>query len=193
MTVTIGPISTKTNQINNIVTTGLSDGFEIGFSYGNKIGYAKDVLTGGENLWQINVKATFNAKVDTTNSNQSTTTYTTSTSAAIVLPPKRINVVDQMIFNQRTTLPYTAKVHVVPQLKFQNGFTAWGGGGSYQTNPSSGVLKDKLKTGDRNFQDFDFSRCDKILEDAKGNADPWMVSCAHCSTNNHELHLLREI
>jgi hypothetical protein len=82
-----------------------------------------------------------------------------------------------MVFDQRTTLPYTAKVRVVPRLRFQNGYTIWGGGGSYKDNPKTGAIKDQFKDGDRTFRDFDFRRVDELLEDAREDADPWFVSC----------------
>ncbi len=55
--------------------------------------------------------------------------------STLILPANRSSVIHQVVFDQRATLPYTAEVHVIPRLRFQNGFTNWGGSGSYKTNP----------------------------------------------------------
>ena len=78
-----------------------------------------------------------------------------------------------MIFDQRTSLPYTAKVHVVPKLRFENGFTKWGGGGDYQSNPNTAALKPAFKHGDRTYDQQTFTRCDEIRADARADRNPW--------------------
>jgi len=161
MTVTIGTTSTETTTITDSQTWGVGAGVEVGFKWGQK------------DSWEANVKGTFNGKFDSTHSNQVTSTFTTSTTAQIVLPPNRINCINQMVFNQRTSLPYTARVRVVPKLRFQNGFTKWGGGGNYRNNPSTNARKVGFGNGERNYGDMNFSRCDEIREDARANADPW--------------------
>jgi hypothetical protein len=134
--VSIGNRSTETTTITDSLTWGVSGGIEEGFKVMQK------------DVWEANVKATFNAKIDSTNTNTATSTYETNTTATLILPANRTNVSNQMVFNQRTSLPYTAKVRVVPRLRFQNGFTAWGGGGSYVDNPRTGAIKDQFKDGD---------------------------------------------
>lgn len=168
---TVGNISTESSTVTDSKTWGISGGIEASYKWGGKAS-----APGLETTWETLLKATFNGKFDSTHTDQLMTTYTTSTSAQIILPPNRINCINQMVFNQRTSLPYTAKVRVVPKLRFQNGFTAWGGGGSYRDNPNTGALKDNFKDGDRTFRDFEFSRCDEIRDDARGDSDPWMVS-----------------
>ncbi|THV44702.1 hypothetical protein BGAL_0592g00040 [Botrytis galanthina] len=106
------------------------------------------------------------------------TTYTSTTSAQLTLPANRINCVNQMVFDQRTSLPYTAKVKVVPRLRFQNGYTIWGGGGSYASNPNTAARKPAFKQSDRVYcsshqSTFEFRRTDEIRDDAVANADPW--------------------
>ncbi|KAL8289404.1 hypothetical protein RB597_001151 [Gaeumannomyces tritici] len=159
--VTVGTVSTETSTITDSQTWGISAGVEVGYKSG-----VKDV-------WEANVKGTFNAKFDSTHSSQVATTFTTSTSAKLVLPPNRISCINQLIFNQRTSLSYTAKVRVVPRLRFQNGFTAWGGGGNYRDNPNTNARKSGMGAGERRTDRLDFRRCDEIREDARANADPW--------------------
>jgi hypothetical protein len=162
MTVTVGTISTETSTITNSKTWGVGAGIEGGIKWGVK------------DTWEANLKTTFNGKFDNTDSNQMTSTYTTSTSAQIVLPPNRINCINQMVFNQRTSLPYTARVRVVPRLRFQNGFTIWGGGGNYISNAGTNARKVGFGAGERNYSgNMDFRRCDEIRDDARSNADPW--------------------
>ncbi|GAB7354939.1 hypothetical protein MBLNU459_g5559t2 [Dothideomycetes sp. NU459] len=159
--VTIGTSAAETTTITDSFSWGIGGGLEAGYKWGVK------------DMWEANVKATFNAKMDTTNSKTATSTFTTTTSAKILLPPNRSNVISQMIFDQRTSLPYTAKVRVIPRLRFQGGFTIWGGGGSYRDNGDTAAIKDNYKDGGRTYKDFDFKRCDEIRDDARADADPW--------------------
>ncbi len=83
-------------------------------------------------------------------------------------------MVNQLVFAQRTSLPYTARVKVIPRLRFVNGYTAWGGGGWYDTNPKTGALKRAFKgDGERKYDVQNFKRVDEIRDDARANADPW--------------------
>lgn len=128
---------------------------------------------GVKDTWEASVKATFNANMSTTSTKTATTQFSSSISTQLALPANRTNVVNQMVFNQRTSLPYTAKVRVVPKLRFENGFTKWGGGGSYVNNDNTSALKSKFKSGDRNYGNQTFARCDEIRADARADADPW--------------------
>lgn len=128
---------------------------------------------GVKDVWEASVKATFNANMSSTSTRTATTQFSTSISTSLTLPANRTNVVNQMVFNQRTSLPYTAKVRVVPKLPLENGFTKWGGGGTYLTNPNTSALKSTFRKGDRNYGWQTFSRCDEIRADARADADPW--------------------
>ncbi|KAI4090212.1 MAG: hypothetical protein LQ344_004904 [Seirophora lacunosa] len=160
-TATVGTNNTEISTISDSFTWGLSGGLEASFKWGVK------------DIWEASVKATFNANLSTTSTKTATTQFSSSISTQLVLPANRTNVVNQMVFNQRTSLPYTAKVRVVPKLRFENGFTKWGGGGSYVNNPNTSALKDSCKSGDRNYGDQVFSRCDEIRADARADKDPW--------------------
>ncbi|KAL9118633.1 MAG: hypothetical protein Q9187_004820 [Circinaria calcarea] len=159
--VTVGTNSTEISTISDSFTWGLGAGLEAGFKWGVK------------DQWEANVKATFNANMSTTNTKTATSQFSTSISTSLALPANRTNVVHQMIFNQRTSLPYTARVRVVPRLLFDHGFTKWGGGGDYLTNPSTSSLKRSFKNGDRNYETQRFSRCDELRADALADRDPW--------------------
>ncbi len=160
-------MDTFTTTTTDTTSWGVSLGGKYSYSWGNK-------KTVGEKTFE----ASFGFKYDTSKTEARQSTYTTDTRATLILPANRSNVIHQMVFDQRTTLPYTAKVRVIPRLRFQNGFTNWGGGGSYKTNPNTGAIKDGFKDGQsRVFKDFDFRRVDEILEDAREDADPWFVSC----------------
>ena len=165
--VQVGNVDTFTTTTTDTTSWGVSLGGKYSYSWGNK-------KTVGEKTFE----ASFGFKYDTSKTEARQSTYTTDTRATLILPANRSNVIHQMVFDQRTTLPYTAKVRVIPRLRFQNGFTNWGGGGSYKTNPNTGAIKDAFKDGQsRVFKDFDFRRVDEILEDAREDADPWFVSC----------------
>lgn len=158
---TVGINSTEVSTITDSFTWGQSAGLEASYKWGVK------------DTWEASVKGVFNANMSATNTKTATTQFSTSISTSLVLPANRTNVVNQMVFNQRTSLPYTAKVHVIPKLRFDNGFTKWGGGGDYVTNPNTSALKASARKGDRNYGDQDFTRSDEIRADAKADADPW--------------------
>ncbi|KAL9578947.1 MAG: hypothetical protein Q9212_005394 [Teloschistes hypoglaucus] len=160
-TVTVGVNSTETSTITDSFTWGASGTIEASYAVG-----VKDV-------WQKGIKATFNANISSNNTQTATTTYSTSISTQLALPANRTNVVSQMVFDQRTSLPYTAKVRVVPKLQLQNGFTKWGGGGTYVENPKTSALKSAFRIGGRNYGPQGFTRCDQIQADARAGADPW--------------------
>lgn len=160
-TVTVGTNSTEISTITDSFTWGLNAGLEASYKWGVK------------DTWEASVKATFNASMSSTSAKTATAQYSTSISTSLTLPANRTNVVNQMVFNQRTSLPYTAKVRVVPKLRFENGFTKWGGGGTYQTNPNASALKSSFRNGDRNYGPQTFTRCDEIRSDARADADPW--------------------
>ncbi|KAI4204161.1 MAG: hypothetical protein LQ350_001352 [Teloschistes chrysophthalmus] len=160
-TVTVGANGTETSTITDSFTWGVSGGLEA------------TMVEGVKDVWQNSIKTTFNANMSTTNTKTATTTYSTSISTQLALPANRTNVVSQMVFDQRTSLPYTAKVRVVPKLRLENGFTKWGGGGTYQTNPNTSALKAKCRQGGRNYGEQSFGRCDQIQADARADADPW--------------------
>ncbi|KAL9582380.1 MAG: hypothetical protein Q9203_005518 [Teloschistes exilis] len=160
-TVTVGVNSTETSTITDSFTWGASGTIEASYAVG-----VKDV-------WQKGIKATFNANISSNNTQTATTTYSTSIGTSLALPANRTNVVSQMVFDQRTSLPYTAKVRVVPKLRLDNGFTKWGGGGSYLNNPKTSALKNAFRKGGRNYGPENFSRCDEIQADARADADPW--------------------
>ncbi|KAK1759803.1 hypothetical protein QBC47DRAFT_116420 [Echria macrotheca] len=161
-------------QVGNVdtVATTLTDsttwGVNAGFKYTYKVGDSK---LGGEDSFEFSG----GFKVDWAHTSTTQSTYTTDTRATFTLPANRSTVIHQMVFDQKTSLPYTAQVKIVPRLRFQNGFTVWGGGGSYKDNPNTAAIKDKEKGGkSRVYKDFDFRRVDKILEeDAAEDADPW--------------------
>ncbi|KAI4101415.1 MAG: hypothetical protein LQ339_005064 [Xanthoria mediterranea] len=160
-TVTVGTNSTEVSTITDSFTWGLSGGLEASYKWGVK------------DLWESSIKATFNANMSSTSTKTATTQFSTSISTNLFLPANRTNVVNQMVFNQRTSLPYTAKVRVVPKLRLENGFTKWGGGGNYVTNPNASALKSAFRKGDRNYGNQTFTRCDEIRADARADADPW--------------------
>jgi len=171
--VTVGSVDTQLETITDTVLWGISGGVEASLKYGGeKAGLVKTT-------WETSISTIFNAKLEKTHSTTATSTCTTNTAVKLLLPANRINLVHQMVFKQRTTLPYTARVRVVPRLRFQNGFTKWGGGGSYRENPETSAIKEKCKVpsgpGGRQFRDFEFNRCDEIRDDARSNADPWEV------------------
>ena len=163
---TVGTNNTEISTITDSFTWGLKSGLEAGYKWGVK------------DTWEANIKATFNAEMSTTNTKTATTQFSTSISTSLALPANRVNVVSQMIFNQRTSLPYTAKVRVVPKLRFENGFTRWGGGGDYLTNPNTAAIKAAFRTGSRTYGPQNFTRCDEIRADARANKDPWYWSTA---------------
>lgn len=160
-TVTVGTNSTEVSTITDSFTWGLGGGLEASYKWGVK------------DLWEASVKATFNANMSSTSTKTATIQYSTSISTSLILPANRTNVVNQMVFNQRTSLPYTAKVRVVPKLRLENGFTKWGGGGNYVTNTNASALKASFRKGDRNYGPQLFTRCDEIRADARADADPW--------------------
>ena len=158
---TVGTNSSEISTITDSYNWGVGVALEAGYKQG-----VKDV-------WEANVKTTFNAQFNATNTKSATTQYSTSISTSLALPANRVNVVSQMIFNQRTSLPYTAKVRVVPRLRFENGFTRWGGDGNYQSNPKTSALKPAYRKGDRTYDRQEFTRCDEIRADARADRDPW--------------------
>ena len=165
----------NTDVIESTTADSITWGISAGMKYSYKWG---DVKTVGEEGFEGSFGVSFGGTTQKT----IRTSYTTNTNAQFTLPPNRVNCIHQMIFDQRTTLPYTAVCKIVPRLRFQNGFTAWGGGGSYRDNPKAGAIKDQFKGGEgsgpggRQFRDFEFRRCDEIYEDARNDADPWFVS-----------------
>ncbi|TGO42495.1 hypothetical protein BHYA_0008g00860 [Botrytis hyacinthi] len=166
ITVTVGASSSVASTITDSQSWGVNAGVEVGYKYGVK------------DSWEANLKATFNGNFSTIKSRSEATTYTSTTSAQLTLPANRVNCVNQMVFDQRTSFPYTAKVKVVPRLRFQNGFTSWGGGGSYASNPYTAARKPAFKQSDRVYcssypSTFEFRRTDEIRDDALANADPW--------------------
>ncbi|KAF7901924.1 uncharacterized protein EAF01_007222 [Botrytis porri] len=166
ITVTVGTSSTVTSTVTDSQSWGVNAGVEVGYKWGVK------------DSWEANLKATFNGNFSTIKSRSESTTYTSTTSAQLTLPANRVNCVNQMVFDQRTSLPYTAKVKVVPRLRFQNGFAIWGGGGSYASNPNTAARKPAFKQSDRVYcsdyqSTFEFRRTDEIRDDALANADPW--------------------
>lgn len=158
---TVGTNNTEISTITDSFSWALKSSVEVGNVQG-----VKDVMA-------TSVKATFNAEISGTNITTATTQFSTTISTSLALPANRVNVVSQMIFNQRTSLPYTAKVRVVPKLRFENGFTRWGGGGDYLTNPNTAAIKPSFKQGSRTYGPQTFSRCDEIRADARANKDPW--------------------
>ncbi|TGO11294.1 hypothetical protein BTUL_0113g00240 [Botrytis tulipae] len=166
ITVTVGASSAVTSTITDSQSWGVNAGVEVGYKWGVK------------DSWEANLKATFNGNFSSMKSRSESTTYTSTTSAQLTLPANRVNCVNQMVFDQRTSLPYTAKVKVVPRLRFQNGYTKWGGGGSYASNPNTAARKPAFKQSDRVYcsdhqSTFEFRRTDEIRDDALANADPW--------------------
>ncbi|ESZ95384.1 hypothetical protein SBOR_4240 [Sclerotinia borealis F-4128] len=166
MTVIIGSISAVTTTVTDSQSWGVNAGVEVGYKFGVK------------DEWETNMKATFNGNFSNISTHSESSTYTTSTSAQITLPANRVNCVNQMVFDQRTSLPYTARVRVVPKLRFQNGYTIYGGGGSYASNPGTAARKPAFKRSDRVYcsnakSTFEFRRTDEIRDDALSNADPW--------------------
>lgn len=158
---TVGTNTTEVSTITDSFTWGLGGSLEASYKWGVK------------DQWEASVKAAFNANMSSTSTKTATTQFSTSISTQLALPANRTNVVNQMVFDQRTSLPYTAKVRVVPKIRFENGFTIWGGGGDYANNPSTAAIKPAFKKGDRTYDDQNFTRCDEIRADARANADPW--------------------
>ncbi|KAF7948284.1 uncharacterized protein EAE97_003695 [Botrytis byssoidea] len=141
ITVTVGASSAVTSTITDSQSWGVNAGVEVGYKLGVN------------DSWQANLKATFNGNFSSMKSRSESTTYTSTTSAQLTLSANCVNCVNQKVFVQKTSLPYTAKVKVVPRLRFQNGYTIWD-------------CSDHQST-------FEFRRTDEIRDDALANADPW--------------------
>ena len=148
---------------NITVGTTSSDATTITDSYTWGVGAKLGLKTGDPKLG-VEVAAEFSGTYSGTKTNSVTTTATTSTTATLVMPAHRANMVNQMIFTQRTSLPYTARVRLVPRLRFTNGFTRWKT--YYIKNPQ----------GDRTYGDQTMGRLDELKQNARDDADPWKVS-----------------
>lgn len=169
--VQVGNVDATASTITDSINWGLNSSGKVSYKWG-------ETKTVGEHAFEASFGLSFNMAKTTSQQK----TYTTDTRATLVLPANRTNVIYQMVFDQRTTLPYTARVRVIPRLRFQNGYTAWGSDPpSFRVNPRTGALKDNIMNGrDRVYEDFDFKRVNGILEGAREDADPWMVSLPSC-------------
>jgi hypothetical protein len=91
------------------------------------------------------------------------------------------NTINQIVFDKKTTLPYTAVLKCVPTLRFTDGYTSYGqGGGDYVNNPNTNAMKQRCKQDDhdRTFCGdhpdlFELTRCDELRNDAAKDVDPW--------------------
>ncbi|KAF5873720.1 uncharacterized protein Bfra_005184 [Botrytis fragariae] len=202
--VTVVASSSMSSTATDSQSWGVNAGVEVGDKYGVK------------GTWEANLKANFNGKFSSTSTHLAFTTYTSITFAQLTLPANRVNCVHQMVFDQRTSLPYTAKVKVVPRLRFQNEYTIYGDGGSYDSSPYTAARKPAFKRSDRvceyieficcmlsNFDvqclplclskdqqsTFEFRRTDETRDDARANADPWEWKLAMECTGYLEYYL----
>lgn len=75
--------------------------------------------------------------------------------------------ITQLGFEEKCYVPYTAKFRFIPKLRLQDGFVRAGGG----------LLKkdwfNANQSENRVYKNFDFTRLDRLHEDAERNADPW--------------------
>jgi hypothetical protein len=142
------------------------------------LGASTEIKVGREILGvKSEFKAAFKAEYQVASEKAIESSYTVSTKSFVEIPPNRTSVIHQMVFEQRTTLPYTAKIRVVPRLRFHNGFTKWGGGKSYTVNPNTSAVKDEYKgKKSRLHWNFEFRRIDEIREEARENGSHWFVS-----------------
>ena len=77
------------------------------------------------------------------------------------------NTVTQVGFDQKTTIPYTARMKFVPKLRYQGGFVR-AGGVFLKRDYYNGH-----KSSDRVREDLDLGRTDQIRDSANRNAGAW--------------------
>lgn len=171
-TVTVGTSKTEESTITNSYQWNL--GANLGYTYGEAA------------LWG-EVKTEFNASLGGGESNSAKTSFSTNTSVNLVLPANRVNLVHHMIFNQRTSLPYTARVRLVPKLKLNNGFVVWGTNWYRHAGADSRFGDQPNWHTDRVYGDRDFGKVDEIPIQARNDSGEWRVS------SNPRLEFMRAV
>ena len=131
-------------------------------SYTWNVGAKLTLKKGNPNI--VEVAAEFSGSFSGTNSNAITTAGTSSTSATVVIPAHREASVNQLSFSQRTSLPYTARVKLIPRVRFTGGFVR--AGNKYLKHPGD---------DDRTYGNQVMGRMDGLKDDAKADSDPWKV------------------
>ncbi|KAG8630136.1 hypothetical protein KVT40_001755 [Elsinoe batatas] len=142
-------------------------------TFGAKITIGTDVKTPGVSpAPEVTVKKalelSLGGSVTMTNQTAFTTTFTVQGTSTVPLPAGRINTVSQVGFDQKTTIPYTAKFKFIPRVKFTGGFVRHNG-----VYLKREVFNQMEKDSNRVFADFSLPRLDRIKETAERNQGDW--------------------
>ncbi|KAI1105451.1 Aerolysin toxin-domain-containing protein [Jackrogersella minutella] len=85
----------------------------------------------------------------------------------VLCPANRETTIQLLVFKQKTSLTYTAKMKIVPQVTFTGGFTRWGGGDNENPNFYRGHSRERV------YEDIKNGYADELKAKAAANADPW--------------------
>ncbi|KAF4548172.1 Hypothetical protein D9617_31g064080 [Elsinoe fawcettii] len=139
-------------------------------TWGAKLTIGTDVKTTApvETTVKKALELSYGGSVTTTRTDSFQNTFTIQGTSTVPLPAGRINTVSQVGFDQKTTIPYTAKFRFIPRVKFTGGFVRHNG-----VYLKKEVFNKMDKDYNRVHADFALPRLDRIRETAERNAGDW--------------------
>ncbi|KAJ0382692.1 hypothetical protein COL922a_012027 [Colletotrichum nupharicola] len=157
----------KFNSTASITKSGtVSDSISREHSWGAKVGTSVRAKVFGASVTAF-LEATYNGKYATGHVETIQNSFTVGGSSAIDLPANVSCTVTQLGFDQKCTVPYTAKYKMVPKLELSDGFVRAGG---------AFLKKDyfeKNKDRERVAKNFTFTHLDELRKEADDNLGPW--------------------
>ncbi|KAK2751652.1 hypothetical protein CKAH01_17842 [Colletotrichum kahawae] len=170
MLTNVDPASSTPKQFNStasITKSGtVSDSISRETSWGAKVGLdVKATVFGAEVVTKL--EGSYNGKYATGHVGTIQNSFTVGGSSAIDLPLNAPCTVTQLGFDQKCTVPYTAKYKMVPKLELLGGFVKAGGG----------FLKrdyfEKNKATERVRKSFTYNHLDELRKEAEDDFGPW--------------------
>ncbi|XDG03864.1 hypothetical protein ABKA04_003479 [Annulohypoxylon sp. FPYF3050] len=122
---------------------------------------------GIEGVASASVKVAFQAGARFSNTKDNQISFEVNYENPVLCPANRQTTIQLLVFKQQTSLTYTAKMKIVPEVTFTGGFTRWGGEDNENPNFLRGHSRERVYTDIKN------GYADELKAKAAANADPW--------------------
>ncbi|KAI0137610.1 Aerolysin toxin-domain-containing protein [Hypoxylon sp. NC0597] len=122
---------------------------------------------GIEGVASASVKVAFQAGARFSNTKENQVSFEVNYENPVVCPANRQTTINLLVFKQQTSVTYTAKMKIVPQVTFTGGFTRWGGENNEHPNFLRGHSRQRI------YEDIHNGYADEFKAKAAANADPW--------------------
>ncbi|OTA87333.1 hypothetical protein M434DRAFT_399513 [Hypoxylon sp. CO27-5] len=122
---------------------------------------------GIEGVASTSVKVAFQAGARFSNTKENQVSFEVNYENPVLCPANRQTTIKLLVFKQQTSVTYTAKMKIVPQVTFTGGFTRWGGENNEHPNFLRGHSRERV------YSDIQNGYTDEFKAKAAANADPW--------------------